>query len=90
MCDTAMFVDPGTVNLITSDGVLLRMPLVLLFFVSDHLKMQQMCNKAVAFNPYMLNEIPDHFKTQAMCNEAVRREPWLLKIIPDLFKTEEM
>ena len=90
MCDTTMLINPGIVNLIAPNWVLLCMSLVLLPFVSDHLKMQEMCNKAVAFNLYMLDEIPDHFKTQTMCNEAVRREPWLLKIIPDLFKTEEM
>ena len=42
MCDTAVRMDPGTINFITSYGVLLRIPSVLLF-IPDHLKTQEMC-----------------------------------------------
>ena len=90
MCDAAIRMDPGMVNFITPDGVLLRMASVLLFFVPDHLKTQEMCDKMVAFNPYMLDDVPDYFKTQEMCNEAVRRRPWLLCHILDHLKTQKM
>ena len=78
MCDTAMRVDPGTINLHLK-GVLLRMPSVLLFSVPDHFKTQEMCDKAVTGNPYMLGHIPDHFKTQAMCTKAVEEDLSLLR-----------
>ena len=32
--------------------------------VPDHLKTQEMCNKAVEKNPYQLDDFPDHLKTQ--------------------------
>ena len=45
-----------------------------LYYVPDHIKMQEMCNKAVAFNPYMLRFVPDHFKMQGMRDKAVMED----------------
>ena len=43
----------------------------LLRFISDHLKAQGMCEKAVEKYPETLKFVPDIFKTQEMCEEAV-------------------
>ena len=42
--------------------------------VPDHFKTQEMCDKAVTFNPYTLRFVPDHFKAQEMCDAAVRED----------------
>ena len=89
MCDTAVRMDPGTINFITSDGVLLRMPSVLLFFIPDHLKTQEMCEKAVEKSSHMLCHVPDHFKTQKMCDKAVRDDSFSLPCVPDWFVTQQ-
>ena len=36
------------------------------FFIPDHLKTQEICDKVVTRNPRMLDYIPDKFKTQEM------------------------
>ena len=83
MCDTAMRMDPGTINFTTSDGVLLRMPSVLLLFVANQYKTQEMCDKAAAFNPCMLRHVPDHFKAQEMCNRLMTCNPSKLWHVSD-------
>ena len=50
-----------------------------LFFIPDHLKTQEMCNKKVDIKPRFLALAPDRLKTQEMCNKVVRREPFTLK-----------
>ena len=42
-------------------------------FVPDHLKTQEMCNKAVRIEPCSLAFIPDYLKTQKMWDDAVRK-----------------
>ena len=39
-------------------------------FVPDHLKMQEMCIKAVEVDPSFMELVPDHLKTQEMCDKA--------------------
>ena len=59
--------------------------------VPEHLKTQEMCNKAVEKGPsWMLEYVPDHFVTQEMCNKAVQSKPWALEYVPDHFVTQEM
>ena len=41
------------------------------FFIPDHLKTQEMCDKAVARNSSMLDYIPDKTKTQEMYIKVV-------------------
>ena len=89
MCNTAECMDSGKINFITSQGVLLRMSSVLLFFIPDCLKTQEMCNEAVKKNPWLLEFVPDHVRTQEVCSKVVRLDPWLLKIIPDHLETQE-
>ena len=46
-------------------------------FVPDHLKSQEMCNKAVEEEDQcQLCNVPDHFKTQEMCDAAVNEDPY--------------
>ena len=47
-------------------------------FVSDRLKTQEMCNKAVTCSPDTLWDVPDHLKTQEICDKAVGIDPYML------------
>ena len=44
-------------------------------FFPDHLKTQEMCDKAVVCNPRMIDCIPDKFKTQETHIKAIRSIP---------------
>ena len=57
--------------------------------VNDHMKMREMCNKAVVHNPHMLRHILDQHKSQGMCIEAVRMEPYTLGYVPDHLRSSE-
>ena len=59
------------------------------FFIPDHLKIQDMCNKEVDIVPHFLALVPDRLNTDEMCNKAVCKDPWLLKYVPDYFVMEE-
>ena len=61
---------------------------LLLIEVSDQLKTQEICNKAVRIEPTLLVFVPDCFKTREMCNEAVRNWPWP-SFFPDHLRTRE-
>ena len=58
--------------------------------IPDHLKTQEICDKAVHTEPLSLAYVPDQFKTQEMCNETVRNKLCMLLFVPDHFWTEEM
>ena len=60
-----------------------------LFFIPDHLKTHDMCNKEVDIEPCFLRLVPDRLKTQGICDKAVHNKPWLLKYVPDWFVTRE-
>ena len=60
-----------------------------LFFIPDHLKTQEMCNKEVDIEPCLLALVPDHLKTEEMCNKAVRWKSYTLRYVPDWFVTQE-
>ena len=53
-------------------------------------KTQEMWNKKVQSDPWVLERVPDQYKTQEMCNEAVQSFPWVLEDVPDQFVTQEM
>ena len=48
----------------------------MLLFVPDHFKTQEMCNKAMEKDPWLLGDVPDCFKTQEMCIRALEVDPW--------------
>ena len=47
----------------------------LLAGVTNRLKTQERCKKAVKIEPILLRCNSDHFKTQEMCNQAMRNKP---------------
>ena len=57
---------------------------------SEHLKTQEMCDKAVLMGLYALRYVLDDLKTQEMCNQAVRNNPAVSFLVPDCFKTQEL
>ena len=58
-------------------------------YVPDHFKTEEMCNRAVYDCPWMLGEVSDHLKTREICNEAVGRHLCLLEHISDWFITRQ-
>ena len=58
--------------------------------IPDHLKTQEMCNKAVRINSLSLAYVPDHFKTQGMCNGVVHNKPCMMLFVPDHLIPQEM
>ena len=65
------------------------LPISGLFFIPDHFKIQEMCNKEVDIRPHFLVLVPDHLNTEEMCNKAVCKHPWLLKYVLDWFVAEQ-
>ena len=57
-------------------------------FIPDHLKTQEMCNKAMRTMPNVFQLIPFHFKTQGMCTKAIEANPLRLYHVHDDFKTQ--
>ena len=55
------------------------------FMNPDHLKTQEMCNKAVDLNPRTLRHVPDRFITQEMCDKAIMKDGSMLRFVPDNF-----
>ena len=54
-----------------------------LFFMSDHVNTQGMCDKEVDVEPSFLELVPDRLKTKGMCNKAVRSKPYTLRYVLD-------
>ena len=63
---------------------------IILEYVSDHLKTEEMCKEAVRREPYILLYVLSHVMTQDICNEAVRRDPYTLPYVPDHLMTWEV
>ena len=57
--------------------------------MTDDLKTQEMCEKAVWEGTCMLRFVPDRSKAGEMCNEAVEVDPRHLNHVPDHFKTQK-
>ena len=53
----------GREELKTPCGLLLLMPSIL-FFIPDHLKTQELCEKAIEKNPWGLDYVPDPCATR--------------------------
>ena len=65
------------------------LPMSVFFFIPDHLKAQEMCNKEVGIKPHFLVLVPDRLKIEEMCNKALCKHPWLLKYVPAWFVTQQ-
>ena len=61
----------------------------LLWLIPDHIKTQEMFEKAVENEPGALEYIPDQYKTQEMCDKAVKDDSSFLQFVPDWFVTRE-
>ena len=48
-----------------------------------------MCERAVAEDRWLLQDVPDHFKTQEICDGAVSEDPYYLQYVPDWFVKQE-
>ena len=60
-------------------------------FVTDHFKIQEMCNEAIEKVPWLIYFVPDHFWTQEMCNKIIRAMPEdTFHYIPDRLQTQEI
>ena len=59
------------------------------FFVPDCFKTQELCIKALAIDPWQLNDIPDYLKKQKMCDKAVKNDPSSLRFVSDWFVTQQ-
>ena len=66
-----------------------RIEPILLVYVPDHLKTQEVCKEAVS-NGSRLSFVPDQYKTQEMCNEVVHAMPKAFLWIPERFKTQDI
>ena len=55
--------------------------------ISDDLKTQEMCNKAVEKEPWLLYYVPDQYRTQEMRRRAVEKYLHPLRFILDHLKT---
>ena len=65
------------------------LPMSGLFFITDHLKTQEMYNKEMDIEPRFLPLVAARLKTQGMCEKAVEKYPWLLKHFLDWFVTRQ-
>ena len=65
----------------------LKDPLVLRF-IPDCFKTQEMCIKALEAGLWELKDVPDHFKTQGMRDDAVQRSPFYLEYVSDHLKMQ--
>ena len=59
-------------------------------YVPDQYKIQEICDKVVEEDSWLLKYVPDNFKKQKMCNKAVKEGPWLQRYVPDNFKRQKM
>ena len=62
---------------------------VLLKFIFDRFKTQEICGKAIAVKGWTLCFVTDHFKSLEMC-EAIEEDPWSLANVPDHIKNQEI
>ena len=51
--------------------------------IPDHLKTQEMYNKAVDIEPLSLVYVSNRFKTQEMCDKVVHSKLCMLLFVPD-------
>ena len=58
-------------------------------YVSNEYKAQEMYEKAVETNPYLLISVSSHFNAKDMCSKAVAKCPGSLIFVPDWIFTLE-
>ena len=83
MCIKAVEKDPSDLRFVHEKPCVLK-------YISDHLKTQGMCEKAIEKDLPGLNYVPDHLKTRGMCERAVEKYPYSLRLVPDHLKTRGM
>ena len=59
-------------------------------YIPNRYKTQEMCDRVISEDPFMLVYCPDKYKIQKMCDEAVDDCLAALKFIPDWFVTRKM
>ena len=64
-----------------------------MFFVFDSIpnqyETQEICDRVVSEDPFLVVYCSDKYKTQRMCDEAVDNSLTALKLIPDWFVTSK-
>ena len=60
------------------------------WFFADQYKTQEICDKIVSDDPFLIVYCPDEDKSQRVCDEAVDDCLAVLKFIPDWFVTSKM
>ena len=58
--------------------------------IFDQQKIQEMCDRVVSEDPFLIVDCPDKYKVQRMQEEAVDDSLAVLKLIPDWFVTSKM
>ena len=64
--------------------------LVVFDSIPDQYKTQEMCDRVVSEDPFLIVYCPDRYKTYRMCDEAVDDSQEVLKFIPDWFVASKM
>ena len=80
MCNEAVCIKPYAQQFVSI--------LPFFYLISDHLKTQGMCIKAVEEHPCYLDDAFNH-KTQEMCDKGVSEDPYLLPYVPDWFVMQD-
>ena len=58
------------------------------FFVPEHFKTRETCDRIMRTMPGAFHHIPNRFKTQEMCLKAAEADSLNLGNVPDHFKTQ--
>ena len=61
-----------------------------IYSIPDWYKTQEMYDRAVSENPFLIVYCPGKYKTQRMCDKAVDDSLVALKLIPDCFVTSKI
>ena len=69
---------------------IMRSKLLLIAFVLDRFKTQEMCDEIVCIAPFWLKLIPSRLQIQGMFDKAAQIEPCLFKFVPNGSKVQEM
>ena len=96
MCDKAVDTHSSTIKFVPECLMTQEMcdEVVNFFFVFDSIpdwhKSQEMCNRVVSENLFLIVYCPDEYVTPEMCDEAVDDSLATLKHIPDWFVTSKI
>ena len=96
MCDKAVNTYPSTMNFFLNSLWLKRCVIKQLIYVfcfwfySKLVYNQEVCDRVVSEDLFLIVYYPDKYKSQIMCDEAVDDSPAALNLIPDWFVTSKM